>query len=224
MRDAAEFILCYVTDRLGLAAAHASEQALLEVIARAAEAGVDWIQIREKDLLGGPLYALVCAAIGRARPAQVLVNDRLDVAWAAGAAGVHLGSRSLPAGAVRDLRERLGAGFRIGVSCHAVEEVRRAERDGADYVFFGPVFATPAKMVFGPPLGVERLREAVEAVRIPVLAIGGIDEENAARCYQAGAAGIAAIRFFQRPGDLRGRLRQLRARLRVASADSSDAE
>ncbi len=212
----ANFILCYVTDRrsLPLAPGEAAEAALVECIARAAEAGADWIQIREKDLPGRALFDLVCAARARVGRTSLFVNDRLDVALAAGAKGVHLGAQSLPAAEVRNWLDRAGwPGLCIGVSCHSVEEVRAAEQAGADYAIFGPVFETPSKAGFGPPQGLERLSEAVRAVRIPVLAIGGIDEERARSCRQAGAAGIAAIRLFQAPGDLRARLARLRALL-----------
>jgi len=87
--------------------------------------------------------------------------------------------------------------FRIGVSCHSSDSARAAERGGADYIFFGPVFATPSKASFGSPQGIERLREVCAAVEIPVLAIGGVSAENAPACIEAGAAGIAAIRLFQ---------------------------
>jgi thiamine-phosphate diphosphorylase len=87
--------------------------------------------------------------------------------------------------------------FRIGVSCHSLDSARAAERGGADYIFFGPVFATPSKASFGSPQGIERLREVCAVVEIPVLAIGGVNAENVVACITAGAAGIAAIRLVQ---------------------------
>ena len=161
---------------------------------------MDWIQIREKDLEARSLAELVRLAINTVRGTEtrILVNDRLDVALAADAAGVHLGESSLAVESVAEWRRTAGhVEFRIGVSCHSAEAARAAERDGADYIFFGPVFATPSKAAFGPPQGIEHLREACAAVRIPVLAIGGVTLENAASCFEAGAAGIAAIRLFQ---------------------------
>jgi thiamine-phosphate pyrophosphorylase len=134
----------------------------------------------------------------RATAARVLVNDRLDVALAANAAGVHLGEKSLPLETVSEWRRSAGRpDFLIGVSCHSLEAARAAARGGADYVFFGPVFATPSKAAFGPPQGIERLREVCASVEIPVLAIGGVNLENARACITAGASGIAAIRLFQ---------------------------
>jgi thiamine-phosphate pyrophosphorylase len=114
---------------------------------------------------------------------------------------VHLGGESVP---VREVVRwcRSGnapAGFLVGVSCHDLDQARDAESAGASYVFFGPVFDSPAKRAFGPPQGVARLAEACRAVRIPVIAIGGVNEENGADCIRAGAAGIAAIRLFQEP-------------------------
>lgn len=189
-------------------------RALLQQISRAAAAGVDWIQIREKDLATRPLLQLASAAVKATSTfsTRILMNDRLDVALAAGAAGVHLGGESLPVAAVSRWKKegRAPAEFLIGASCHSLEAARAAERDGADYLIFGPVFATPSKMQFGPPLGLARLEETCAALRIPVLAIGGITLESAASCIAAGAAGIAAIRLFQDLESLDSIVAQLR--------------
>ena len=175
----------------------------------AVAAGVDWVQIREKDLPARELLALARASVRiaaeiRSGEARVIVNDRLDVALAAGAAGVHLGGESLPARAVVRWcrRGNAPADFLIGVSCHSIELAREAESAGANYVFFGPIFDTPSKMAFGPPQGIPKLAEVCSAVRIPVIAIGGVNEENGTECLRAGAAGVAAIRLFQEPGEL----------------------
>ena len=216
LKRAERRIFCYITDRLGLAAdlggtvgaklEDARGASLLERMRWAIEAGVDWIQIREKDLGGERLAELargVVVAAGVERRTRVIVNDRLDVAVAAGAGGVHLGRESLPVGEVFSWREREKSGragltdFLIGVSCHSLEEARVAAADGADYLILGPVFETPSKKKLGAPLGIERLREVCAEIRIPVLAIGGISLANAAKCFEAGAAGIAAIRLFQ---------------------------
>jgi thiamine-phosphate pyrophosphorylase len=177
---------------------------LHDFIRRAAAAGAGWIQIREKDLDSRSLVELARFAVGETREnsVRVLVNDRLDVALAANAAGVHLGENSLPLEAVTEWRRSTGRlDFLIGASCHSVESARAAERGGADYIFFGPVFATPSKAAFGAPQGTERLREVCGSVGIPVLAIGGVNVENARECLAAGAAGIAAIRLFQDAGN-----------------------
>jgi thiamine-phosphate pyrophosphorylase len=226
-RHSAPPILCYVTDRLALdvPAGASREAALLARIMDAVDAGLDWIQMREKDLDAGSLLDLARAAVGDAAaasrtaksgtgsgpssdstsnriPIRILVNDRLDVACAAGAGGVHLGEESLP---IREVVENIAqwkraAGhedFLVGASCHSVEGARLATGSGADYIFFGPVFATPSKASFGPPQGLAPLAEICRSVSIPVLAIGGITANNAAACLEAGAAGIAAIRLFQ---------------------------
>ncbi len=210
-------LLCYVTDRNALA-----EPALLmEQISRAVAAGIDWIQIREKDLSARELLevarAAVKVAVARGAETQgIIVNDRLDVALAAGAGGVHLGEASMTVAAVRNWRRDTVSKnnsleeFLVGASCHSVEGVRAAERDGADYVIFGPVFETPSKKKFGAPQGINMLAEASKAVKIPVLAIGGITEENARECFNAGASGVAAIRMFSEAHDLPGLIGRLR--------------
>jgi thiamine-phosphate pyrophosphorylase len=175
-------------------------RSLRDSIRRAAAAGAGWIQIREKDLDARSLLELARFAVAETRPAgaRVLVNDRLDVALAANAAGVHMGEKSLSLGTVIEWRRSAGRlDFLIGTSCHSLESARAAGRGGADYIFFGPVFATPSKAEFGAPQGIERLREVCASVEIPVLAIGGVNLENARACMTAGAAGVAAIRLFQ---------------------------
>ena len=164
---------------------------LLRCISRAARDDVDMIQIREKELSARALLDLTRRALENARGtrAKVLVNDRADIAIAAGAAGVHLPSRSIRP---EQLRRILPDGFTISVSCHTIEDVYAAAH--ADFIVFGSVFDTPGK---GPAVGLDALREAAAASAVPVLALGGITNENATACVNAGAAGIAAIRLFQ---------------------------
>ena len=207
-------LLCYVTDRRSLSAFEFAEQRkiLLRKIEAAAMAGLDWIQIREKDLSGKDCAALTREALQRVEkfsasktmPARILVNDRLDAALSENAGGVHLGDKSLPVAVARRLVDsRAGSSdFLIGVSCHSLESAKSAVAGGADYLFFGPVFATPSKTAFGEPQGLERLAEVCGAVSIPVLAIGGVTLENSPACLAAGASGIAAIRLFQDAADL----------------------
>ena len=229
-------IVCYVTERKSLDTSGAAPNVLVKIRAAIA-AGVDWVQIREKDLPARELLELTRAAIriaaedAGARVARevatdavplgvrILVNDRLDAALAAGAAGVHLGSDSIPAREVaRWLREgNAPPHFSLGVSCHSLEEVRAAQDAGATYAFFGPVFDSPAKRSFGSPQGIARLEEVCNSVKIPVLAIGGVNEENAERCLRAGAAGIAAIRLFQQKDPVEGDLREKISRLHKIS-------
>jgi thiamine-phosphate pyrophosphorylase len=207
-------IVCYVTDRRSSSGAGTEANAIARILQSAQvalAAGIDWLQVREKDLPGGKLLELARRMLHLAAehtaetdwPARIIVNDRLDVALAAAADGVHLGRESAPA---RELVRWCRAGnapkrFVIGVSCHSVEEAREAENAKTDYIFFGPVFETPSKQAFGTPQGIERLAEVCRAVAVPVIAIGGVDEENAASCIRAGASGIAAIRMFQRSPD-----------------------
>lgn len=172
-------------------------EALLGAIARNLAAGVEMIQIREKDLPDRALLCLVRGALALPNPrgTRILVNGRADIALAGGAHGVHLPSDALPP---RRLRAVTPPNFRIGVSCHTVDEVRRAESEGADFTVFGPVFPTLSKKLHGPPAGLERLAEAAAAVRIPVFALGGITLDRIPSCRAAGAAGIAGITLFQR--------------------------
>ncbi len=188
-------------------------------IKAAAAAGVDWIQIREKDLSARNCGSLTREALriaassseSRTAPTRILVNDRLDIALTELAGGVHLGEKSLPpAEAKRLANSRFQSpDFLTGVSCHSLEAAKSAAKDGADYLFFGPVFATPSKAALGSPQGLERLTRVCRAVSLPVLAIGGITLANASACLAAGASGIAAIRLFQDAPDLSSVVRSL---------------
>ena len=172
---------------------------LLAFIERSAAARVDYIQIREKDLDTRKLLDLVRAAVElvRSSTTRILVNDRVDVALAAGAHGAHLRSGSI---AAAEWRQVLPEAFLLARSCHEPEEVRGAQ--DADFLVFGPVFASPGK---SPAQGLAALRKAAELSSVPVLALGGISEANADECIRHGAAGIAGIRMFQQPALLRER-------------------
>lgn len=176
-------IRCYVTDR--------RQGNLLASVTAAVRDGIEMIQVREKDLEAQQLYDLVCSVRDAAAgtPTKVLVNDRLDVALAAGIDGVHLPGNGLPTAKVRPFVTTLGR------SIHSVEEGVAAEADGADFVIFGPIFQTPGKK----PVGLDAMRRVTKTLRISVLAIGGITRENTPLVLDAGAAGIAAIRLFQVP-------------------------
>ncbi len=175
-------IRCYIT----------GTPASIETIERNIADGVDWIQIRDKEMPARQLLDLVRRALTKGT--KILVNTRMDVALAAGAAGVHLPAGSPPPFRLRPLTP---PGFLIGVSCHTLQEVRAAETEGADYVVFGPVFTPLSKGSDLPPRGLNGLAQAAHAVQIPVLALGGVTRDNTAACIAAGAAGIAGISLFQ---------------------------
>lgn len=187
-----------------------SARGWLDAIGRA---GVDAVQLREKTIEDRRLEIYARVAMDTL-PGDValLVNGRADVALAAGAAGVHLPSNGLPTHAVRRL---LGAERCLGRSTHRLEEVEQAFAEGADYVTFGPVFSTPSKLSYGPPVGLEALAEAAGRGR-HVIALGGITMENAGHCIEAGAHGIAGISLFADTDDLARRVARLRGLLRYA--------
>ena len=169
---------------------------ILHLVQAAVAAEVPLFQIREKALPARLLYELTTRAVEITRGSQtrLLVNDRSDIARAAGADGVHLTTHSLPAGVVRSI---YGSEFLIGVSTHSLEAAREVAKAGADFVVFGPVFETESKRVYGAPQGVERLREVTRELRdFPVVAIGGIAIDNVEKCFAAGASGVAAIRLL----------------------------
>jgi thiamine-phosphate pyrophosphorylase len=157
--------------------------------------GADWIQIREKHMSARELIRFVeaAAALPGAARVKILVNTRVDVALAAGAGGAHLPAGSPPPSVWRPITP---PGFLLGVSCHTLRELKHAEEGGADYVLFGPVFEPISKPSDLAPRGLNGLKAAVKAVRIPVIALGGITEKNAPLCIEAGAQGVAGISLF----------------------------
>jgi len=178
-------------------------QNTVQLIETAVAAGIDLIQVREKALETRVLYELVkrAAKLTRNSATRLLVNDRADVASSAGADGVHLTARSLPAPVVR---QAFGNNFLIGVSTHSLDEARAARDARADFVVLGPVFQTPSKEKYGSPLGLEQLKQVcLELNSFPVIAIGGVTENNFADCLQTGAQGVAAIRMFGNRRNLR---------------------
>lgn len=184
---------------------------LLRLVQAAVAAGVDLVQIREKSLPTRVLYelALKAVALTAGTGTNLLINDRADIAAAAGAAGVHLTTTSLP---MEVVRAAFGADFVIGVSTHSIEEARAARQQGADFVVFGPVFAAASKSEYGEPMGVVRLQQVCgELAPFPVLALGGITTGNVADCLEAGAHGVAAIGMFEDPLRLRDTVSKIRA-------------
>jgi thiamine-phosphate pyrophosphorylase len=207
--------LYYITDRKQLGPDEPSRRAsLLKKIAEAAAAGVDFIQLRERDLLPRELEQLAAEALKVVRGARsrtkLLINSRVDVALAAGADGVHLRSDDIAASEVRAVWAKSSGKTNcvIGVSCHSLGEVLSAEGHGADFVVFGPVFGKQGSAE--PAVGVQELSrvsrragtvdarlEAGQGLTMPVFALGGVTEANACQCIASGAAGIAGIRMFQ---------------------------
>lgn len=169
---------------------------LLPLVEAAVAAKVPLFQIREKAVSARLLYELTARAVEIARRTEtrILVNDRFDIARAAGAAGVHLTTQSMRAALVRKI---CGPEFLIGVSTHSLEEARAAQVGSADFAVFGPVFETESKRKFGEPQGLPRLAEVTRELQgFPVIAIGGITLDNAGSCFEAGASGVAAIRLL----------------------------
>ncbi len=182
-----DFRLLLVTDR-----SQVCDESLSAAVRLAVEAGLPAVQLRERDLPTGDLLALARTIhdITKPRDVPLLINDRVDLALALDLDGVHLRANSLPVSVARRL---LGDHRLLGVSTHSLDEVRRANGDGADYVIVGPVFDTPSKRAFGMPLGLERLAEVCRSSSIPVFAIGGITRERIAEVRHAGAYGAAMI-------------------------------
>jgi thiamine-phosphate pyrophosphorylase len=167
-------------------------RSLESVVDAALAGGAKAVQLREKDLPTRDLYELTerLLPIVHGRGAYLLINDRVDLALALPVDGVHLSRTSLPPAETRAL---LGSVRLIGVSCHSLEEAIEAESGGSDFIVFGPLFPTPSKTVYGPPVGLAQLSEVRRQVRLPILGIGGITACNAASVIATGADGAAVI-------------------------------
>jgi thiamine-phosphate pyrophosphorylase len=182
---------------------------VLSIVRAAVSSGIQLIQLREKNLRPRVLYELAreAASLTFKSQTRLLINDRADIALAAGCDGVHLTARSIEASLIR---KTFGASFLIGASTHSIEEARRASDAGADFAVFGPVYATPSKLSYGAPLGLEKMRDAARTLSpFPLIAIGGITQENALQVLGAGASGIAAIRLFNDADDLEEIVREI---------------
>ena len=186
-RNPREWGLYLVTDRH-----QTDDRDLVEVLGQAAAAGALAIQLREKRLDTVEMYRLAetLLAMTRRAGAALLINDRVDVAMALGADGVHLTRKSLPP---REVRSLVGSRMLIGISCHGLEDVREAVDGGVDFVVLGPIYATLSKASYGPPLAPGILREARRICPLPILAIGGIKAARGPEVVSAGADGVAAI-------------------------------
>lgn len=189
-----------------------SQRPLTSVISQAVEAGVRLIQIREKDLdtpqtieLIHTLKPLITQYDGK-----VLLNDRVDLAIALDAEGVHLRTDSLPLPLVRRM---IGNDKLIGVSTHSVKDVQKAEDEGADFVVLGPIYDTPSKRIYGSPLGLDTLEAACRACRLPIFAIGGMEPKHVHDVISSGAYGIAVISSILQATDIPSRTQQLLSQL-----------
>jgi thiamine-phosphate pyrophosphorylase len=191
---------------------------VLTLVEAAVAAQIPLLQLREKHLSARVLYELAtrAAKIARGTGTRLLVNDRSDIACAAGAAGVHLTSGSLTADVVRNT---YGSEMLIGVSTHSLEQARAARDAGGDFVVFGPIFETESKRVFGEPLGLRKLNEvARELDGFSVVAIGGVTAGNVVECFRAGASGVAAIRLLNDAENLRPRVEEIRDRYKCSQS------
>jgi thiamine-phosphate pyrophosphorylase len=198
MRGKVDFRLYLITDRKQLnKSSHFSllTSQLLAAAKQALKGGVKAIQLREKDLGTRELLRLAYRMrdLTKKYNARLFINDRVDIALAVGADGVHLAQNSIPAGAVRKAVHASQSQFLIGVSTHSLKEAKEAEKAGADFITLGPIYRTPSKLKYGKPLGIETLRTVSKKINIPVFAIGGVKGSKIKDLKRAGAYGVAMI-------------------------------
>jgi len=210
MQSPVDWSVYVITDRR-IAAGHS----MVELVQAALAGGATVIQLRDKDASTRELLALGRAlhAVTSAHAVPLIINDRVDIAHALGAEGVHLGIDDLP---VAQARAILGPDSLIGMSPETLAQARAAEQDGASYLGVGDVYGTRTKSDAGPPIGLEGLSAMVQAVRIPVVAVGGITAANAARAIACGAAGVVVISAVIGAPDPAGAARQLRQVVQAA--------
>jgi len=181
---------------------------ILDVIGEALAGGVRLIQLREKNLSARELFSLASEAkkLTDTCGARLLINERLDIALAVNAAGVHLPAESFKPDKARAI---LGPDSVIGVSTHSLKEAAAAELGGADFITFGPVFYTPSKAAYGAPKGTERLKEVCSRTDIPVYALGGVTAELAGEVMQAGASGVSMISAIISADDIKKEVKRI---------------
>jgi thiamine-phosphate pyrophosphorylase len=199
-----DFNLYLITDRR-LVTRHSS---LVTAVRQALKGGVKVIQLREKDLNTQELLKLAYKMrdVTEQYDARLFINNSFDVALAAEADGVHLTQNSIPVDAVR---KTVKAKLLIGVSTHSLKEARAAEKGGADFITFGPVYRTHSKLRYGPPQGLDNLEEVCSKVGIPVFAIGGIKSHRIDKVKKAGAFGVAMISEIFGAEDIKGKAKEL---------------
>lgn len=197
MKQLADFTLYLITDRQ-----QTGGRPLTEVVRASLDGGVRAVQLREKEIPSDSLYRVAdeLRRLTSDFDARLIINDRLDIAMAVAADGVHIGINSLPVSIVRRI---LGEDKIIGYSAHAVDEALRVQADGADFVTFSPVYRTPSKAAYGEPCGVKKLKEAVAALKIPVIGLGGISAANISETLSAQVHGIAVISSILKAADPR---------------------
>jgi thiamine-phosphate pyrophosphorylase len=189
---------------------------LVSLLQRVLATGASAVQLRERDLSARELVKLTreVQAVTVSCSSQLLINDRIDVALALEGVGVHLRSNSLPPSVARRL---LGPQRLMGISVHSVEEAIQAESQGADYIVLGPIYETPSKQMFGPPLGVQTLEKACGLIRIPIIGIGGVTAVRAREMRRAGAFGVAVITAILGADDIESATRELLDAVTLAS-------
>jgi len=202
-----DFTLYLISDRKQVPGGN-----LCAAVEGALRGGVRAVQLREKDLSGRELHELACRLreLTSRYGAKLILNERLDIALAVGADGVHLGENSIP---LRQARKVAGEGLLIGVSCHDREKALAAQDNGADFITFSPIFFTPSKAPYGEPVGTERLAEVCRLLRVPVFALGGIKREKVRTVLGHGAHGIALISAILAAGDPEQAAREMMALL-----------
>ncbi|MBF0505261.1 MAG: thiamine phosphate synthase [Nitrospirae bacterium] len=194
-----DFKLYLITDR----ELFSGSEAFFEAVESALQGGVKVVQLREKDLSARALLSMAyrIRELTMKYRAKLLINDRADIALCAGADGVHLSQGSMPAFAIRRIA---GDSFFIGCSAHSLEEARLCEKEGADFITFGPLYQTPSKLKYGAPVGVEALKKVREEIAVPVFGIGGIKCDSIKPVMDAGAHGIAVISGILAEKDIKG--------------------
>ncbi|MBI5097733.1 MAG: thiamine phosphate synthase [Nitrospirae bacterium] len=199
-----DFKLYLITDRKLIA----DRYSLIAAVKEALKGGVKAIQLREKDLGTRELLKLTykMRELTARYDARLFINDRFDIALAAGADGVHLTQNSIPADAVRHVVKKK---LLIGVSTHSLKEAKEAERAGADFITLGPIYRTPSKLKYGKPLGLDTLKEVSRKIKIPVFAIGGIQSDKVEEVKKAGAFGVAMISEIFGAEDIRGKAKEI---------------
>ena len=209
-----DFNLYLITDRH-----QTNGRPLVAVVKEALQAGIKAIQLREKDLSAKELFELAqnVRRLTRQYRARFFINDRVDIAMAVEADGVHLGQKSFSA---KDVK-RIFPKAIIGVSTHSLDEAKKAEADEADFITIGPIFYTPSKAGYGEPLGVEVIKQVRKEIRIPVFAVGGIKEDNARDVIDAGADGIAVISAVMGAADVGRAVREISGKLSAVSRSAS---